>query len=79
MLGQGPAYYNLGVGWALAQQISMLGQGPTYYCHSMNTNRLFVVFLLGFSSGLPFALLTGTLQAWFADSGMSVMQVGMLS
>ena len=41
--------------------------------------RFFVVFLLGFSSGLPLALLTGTLQAWFALSGSSVLLVSSLS
>lgn len=41
--------------------------------------RLIVVFLLGFSSGLPLALLTSTLQAWFAESGMPVLVTGFLS
>ena len=41
--------------------------------------RLVVVFILGFSSGLPFALLSSTLQAWFASSGMSVLATGSLS
>lgn len=41
--------------------------------------RLFIVFLLGFSSGLPLALTSSTLQAWFADAGMSVLATGMLS
>lgn len=41
--------------------------------------RLFVVFILGFSSGLPMALVSSTLQAWYAFSGMSVMVTGMLS
>lgn len=41
--------------------------------------RLFIVFLLGFSSGLPLALLTSTLQAWFAESNMPVMMTGFLS
>jgi PAT family beta-lactamase induction signal transducer AmpG len=41
--------------------------------------KLFIIFLLGFSSGLPLALLSGTLQAWFADAGMSVLATGMLS
>ena len=45
---------------------------------SMN-QRLIIIFLLGFSSGLPLALITSTLQAWFADSGMSVLATGMLS
>ncbi|MFC3908419.1 AmpG family muropeptide MFS transporter [Legionella dresdenensis] len=41
--------------------------------------RLIIVFLLGFSSGLPLALISGTLQAWFADSGVSVLATGALS
>ncbi|CEK10273.1 AmpG family muropeptide MFS transporter [Legionella hackeliae] len=41
--------------------------------------RLLIIFLLGFSSGLPLALITGTLQAWYADVGMSVLATGMLS
>lgn len=45
---------------------------------SMN-KRLFIIFILGFSSGLPMALLSSTLQAWFASVGMSVMLTGMLS
>lgn len=45
----------------------------------MRMKRLFIVFLLGFSSGLPFALLGGTLQAWYADTGMSIQLTGALS
>jgi PAT family beta-lactamase induction signal transducer AmpG len=41
--------------------------------------RLLVVFILGFSSGLPMALVSSTLQAWFADSGMSILFTGTLS
>lgn len=41
--------------------------------------RLFIVFLLGFSSGLPMALISSTLQAWYAESGMSVLATGALS
>lgn len=41
--------------------------------------RLLVVLLLGFSAGLPLALVTSTLQAWYADVGMSVLATGMLS
>lgn len=46
---------------------------------SRQYQHLTVVFLLGFSSGLPLALLGSTLQAWFADTGISVMQIGLLS
>lgn len=42
-------------------------------------NPLLIVFLLGFSSGLPQALLTSTLQAWFASSGLSVLTTGCIS
>lgn len=41
--------------------------------------RLLVIFLLGFSSGLPLSLLSSTLQAWFAVSGVSLLATGMLS
>lgn len=41
--------------------------------------RLFIVFILGFSSGLPMALISSTLQAWFAYSGMSILATGTLS
>lgn len=41
--------------------------------------RLLIIFLLGFSSGLPLALITSTLQAWFANSGLSVLAIGSLS
>lgn len=42
-------------------------------------NRLLIVFLLGFSSGLPLVLLTSTLQAWFSTTGMPLFATGMLS
>ena len=41
--------------------------------------KFLVIFLLGFSSGLPLALVTSTLQAWFAESAMSVFVTGSLS
>lgn len=41
--------------------------------------RLLIVFILGFSSGLPMALISSTLQAWYASSGMSVLITGTLS
>lgn len=41
--------------------------------------RFVIVFFLGFSSGLPFSLLTSTLQAWFSSSGQSILQTGFVS
>lgn len=40
--------------------------------------RLFVVLLLGFSSGLPLALTGTALQAWFTVSGISLVTIGAL-
>src|SRR3990167_7700307 len=41
--------------------------------------RLLVVFLLGFSSGIPLSLTGSTLQSWFAQSGSSIMMTSLLS
>lgn len=41
--------------------------------------RLLIVFILGFSSGLPMALISSTLQAWYASNGMSILATGALS
>jgi PAT family beta-lactamase induction signal transducer AmpG len=41
--------------------------------------RLLIIFILGFSSGMPLSLITTTLQAWYADVGMSILATGMLS
>jgi len=38
--------------------------------------RMVVVFLLGFSSGLPLALTGGTLQAWLTDAGIDLPTIG---
>lgn len=41
--------------------------------------QLLIVFLLGFSSGLPMTLVSSTLQAWFASAGLSVWITSALS
>jgi MFS transporter, PAT family, beta-lactamase induction signal transducer AmpG len=41
--------------------------------------RIGATLLLGFSSGLPLALVGGTLQAWFAQSGVDIVTIGFLS
>lgn len=46
--------------------------------NSKNARFLSLLFL-GFSSGLPFALTGSTLQAWFTQSGISVVTIGALS
>lgn len=44
----------------------------------LNNRRLLVILLLGFSSGLPLALTSTTLQAWFTVSGVSILTIGLL-
>lgn len=41
--------------------------------------RYFAILALGFSSGLPLALIGTTLQAWLAVSHVSVVQIGFVS
>lgn len=50
----------------------------------MSTNKLskrnlFSTLLLGFSSGLPLALTSSTLQAWFTVTGASLLAIGSLA
>lgn len=37
------------------------------------------MFMMSFSSGLPLALTSSTLQAWYTESGVSVITIGFLS
>lgn len=41
--------------------------------------RILAISLLGFSSGLPLALTSSTLQAWFTQAGISLAAIGALS
>lgn len=41
--------------------------------------RHLVIFLLGISSGLPAALIAGTLQAWLTESGIDLKTIGWAS
>lgn len=54
----------------------------TKFKHWLSTylnKRMLVIFMLGFSSGLPLALAGGTLQAWFKTSGASLILIGFMS
>jgi PAT family beta-lactamase induction signal transducer AmpG len=42
-------------------------------------SRLFAALCLGFSSGLPLALTSSTLQAWFTESGINLLTIGFVS
>lgn len=41
--------------------------------------RLMTIFFLGFSSGLPLALISSTLQAWYTVAGVSIVTIGWLT
>ena len=41
--------------------------------------RIMGIMLLGFSSGLPLALTSGTLQVWFTSAGLGIVTIGALS
>ncbi len=49
------------------------------WCKTYLNRRMLVIFLLGFSSGLPLALAGGTLQAWFKTSGASIILIGFMT
>jgi len=41
--------------------------------------RILVLLFLGFASGLPLALTSSTLSAWFTKAGMSLLNIGLLT
>ena len=43
------------------------------------SKRMLVIFLFGFSSGLPLALVGALLQTWFKTSGLDIVSIGFLS
>ncbi|HVK61201.1 MAG TPA: AmpG family muropeptide MFS transporter [Bdellovibrionales bacterium] len=49
------------------------------YIKALLNWRMLVVFLLGFSSGLPLLLIGGTLKTWFARAEMDLTLIGLFS
>jgi PAT family beta-lactamase induction signal transducer AmpG len=49
------------------------------YTAVFTNRRVAVMLLLGFSSGLPLALTTGTLQAWATAEGLDIRTIGFLT
>lgn len=41
--------------------------------------RMLVILALGFASGLPLALSSNTLQAWYATEGVSILMIGFIA
>jgi len=48
-------------------------------CENLNSRRIGVMLPLGFASGLPLALTSGTLQAWLTVDGVDLRTMGMFS
>lgn len=46
---------------------------------ALRTRKAAVMLGFGFSSGLPFALLIGTLNAWLGEAGITLATIGVLS
>lgn len=46
------------------------------YLNIFTNRRIAALTLLGFASGLPLALTSGTLQAWLSDAGFDVKTIG---
>jgi PAT family beta-lactamase induction signal transducer AmpG len=49
------------------------------YAAVFTNRKMAVLLLLGFSSGLPLALTTGTLQAWATVEGLDIKTIGFLT
>ncbi len=49
------------------------------YLQVFTSRRIATVTLLGFSSGLPLALTSGTLQAWMAVDGVDIRTIGIFA
>ena len=46
---------------------------------ALATRKAATMLAFGFSSGLPFALLIGTLNAWLGDAKINLATIGVLS
>jgi PAT family beta-lactamase induction signal transducer AmpG len=49
------------------------------YLEVFRSRRIAVLLLLGFASGLPLALTSGTLQAWLAVEGVDITTIGLFT
>ncbi len=46
---------------------------------SLRRRKTLAMFILGFAAGLPYILITGTLNAWFTNDGIDVKTIGVFS
>lgn len=56
-----------------------LGAGLARFGHSIRQPKTAYMVLFGFSSGLPYALLLGTLYAWLSDAQVDLETMGVFS
>src|SRR4029079_16202163 len=54
-------------------------KGFKLLARALQTRKSATMLGLGFSSGLPFALLIGTLNAWLGEVGINLATIGVLS
>src|SRR5436190_4294416 len=54
-------------------------KGFKLLARALQTRKSATMLGLGFSSGLPFALLVGTLNAWLGEVGVNLATIGVLS
>ncbi|KQN63129.1 muropeptide MFS transporter AmpG [Erwinia sp. E602] len=52
---------------------------PSHYLHIFTRRNSALLLLLGFASGLPLALTSGTLQAWMAVENIDIKTIGFFS
>lgn len=52
---------------------------PNQYFKIFTQKNIAVLLLLGFASGLPLALTSGTLQAWVTSSGFDIKTIGFMT
>jgi len=50
-----------------------------YLTKILTERKIFIVLLLGFSSGLPLALFESTLRTWFSTTNVSTQSIGLLT
>ncbi|MEZ5914398.1 MAG: hypothetical protein R3C42_02065 [Parvularculaceae bacterium] len=46
---------------------------------ALSRRKTLAMFILGFAAGLPYILITGTLNAWFTNDGIDIKTIGVFS
>ena len=59
--------------------IDVMASAVSDYLEVFRSRRMAVIAMLGFSSGLPLALTSGTLQAWMSVAGIDIRTIGIFA